>query len=131
MKKEIWLPVKGWESYYEVSSIGRVRSVDKFIPHWRGGKRIIKGRILRQFKRKEYLSVNLCINYNRMCADVHRLVATAFVKNPNNLSVTNHKDLNPRNNNADNLEWCTISHNTKHAWDNGAFSKSKLYKCNR
>ena len=128
---EIWLPIKGWESYYEISSLGRVRSLDKKIPHWRGGERLIRGRILRQFIRKRYLNVNLCIDYSRICAPVHKLVANAFIANPNKFPVTNHKDLNALNNKANNLEWCTISYNTKHAWDNGAFEGSKIYKRNQ
>lgn len=128
---EEWRPIKNWESLYEVSNLGKVRSIDKLIPHWRGGKRLIKGKILRQFERKRYLNVNLCIDYNRICANVHRLVCEAFHDNPNNYPVINHKDLNPFNNKSDNLEWCTISHNVKHAWDNGAFENSKLFKRNR
>lgn len=128
---EKWRDIKGWESLYQVSNFGRVKSKDKCVPHWRGGDRVIKGRILRQFVRKRYLSVNLCYEYNRLCATVHRLVCEAFHENKNNYPVTNHKDCNPMNNRADNLEWCDISYNTKHAWDNGRFTESKLYKHNR
>jgi len=105
--KEIWLPVNGWETLYEVSNFGQVRSITKMRKHWRGH------------------------DNNRLCANVHRLVCQAFIPNHQNLSVINHKDCNPLNNNLENLEWCTISHNTKHAWDNGAFIRSKLFKHNR
>ena len=128
---EEWRPVKNWELLYEVSNYGRVRSVTKMRPHWRGGKQISKGKVLKQFIRKRYLNVNLCHEYNRLCANVHRLVCEAFISNPNNLPVINHKDLNPLNNHVSNLEWCTVSYNTKHAWDNGRFDNSKLFKRNR
>lgn len=88
-------------------------------------------KILRQFKRKGYLNVNLCYQYNRLCANVHRLVCESFIPNPCNYPIINHKDGNPLNNNVSNLEWCTISHNTKHAWNIGAFVNSKLFKRNR
>lgn len=128
---EEWRPIKNWESLYEVSNLGRIRSLDKYITHWRGDKRLVKGKVLRQFERKRYLNVNLCINYNRLCANVHRLVCEAFHPNTNNLPVINHKDGNSLNNKADNLEWCTISYNTQHAWDNGRFNKSRLFLKNR
>src|SRR5689334_1280353 len=117
--KETWLPVKKWETLYEVSNFGQVRSVTKTRKHWRGGLQISKGKVLKQFKRKGYFNVNLCHDNNRLCANVHRLVCQSFIPNNHNLSVINHKDCNPLNNNLENLEWCTISHNTKHAWDNG------------
>lgn len=128
---EEWRPVKNWEIFYEVSNYGRVRSITKMRPHWRGGQQISRGRILKQFIRKRYLNVNLCHDYNRLCANVHRLVCEAFHSNINNYPIINHKDLNTLNNHADNLEWSTPSLNTQHAWDNGAFVNSKLYKRNR
>ena len=128
---EEWKPVKNWELFYQVSNLGNVRSLDKMRPHWRGGEQISRGRVLRQFIRKRYLNVNLCHDYNRLCANVHRLVCEAFLPNQDNLPVINHKDLNPLNNHVSNLEWCTLSHNVQHAWDNGAFVNSKLYIKNR
>ncbi len=102
---EIWVSVKGWEDFYLVSNKGRVKSCEKYIPHWRGGKKIMKSRILKQFVRKGYLNVNLCIDYNRICGKVHRMVCEAFHLNPSNLPVTNHKDLDKLNNNSTNVEW--------------------------
>lgn len=128
---EKWLPVNGWESLYMVSNHGRVKSLDRMRPHWRGGKQILKGRILKQILRKGYFEVNLSYNNNSIACSIARLVCTAFNENPDNLPVINHIDSNKLNNNSDNLEWCTISHNTKHAWDNNAFKGSRLYKHNR
>lgn len=77
------------------------------------------------------MEVNLSYNNCSIATSVARLVCTAFHENPNSLPVINHKDLNKLNNRFDNLEWNTVSGNTKHAWDNGAFDKSKLYLRNR
>lgn len=66
-----------------------------------------------------YAYVNIYENGKRTHCRVHRLIAETFISNPNNYPVVNHKDGNKSNNNVSNLEWCTISYNTKHAFDNG------------
>jgi hypothetical protein len=62
---------------------------------------------------------------HRMPFRVHRLVALKYIQNPNNLPVTNHKDLNKKNNCVENLEWVTVSKNTQHGYDNCAYKKVK------
>lgn len=109
---EEWKPVVGYEGYYEVSSLGRVRSLprDYDMPSYVGNIYSYhhKGRVLKQTPNKSgYFTVCLC----RKTVAVHRLVAMAFVPNPNNLQCVNHKDENPKNNHADNLEWCTVRYN--------------------
>lgn len=131
MIKEIWLPVVKWEGYYEVSSLSRIRSITRYRPHWRGGKQVMRGKILNQILRKGYWEVNLSFNNNRLACSVARIVAEAFVPNPNNLPQVNHKDLVKTNNLPPNLEWCTGSYNTQHAWDNGAYANSRVYIKNR
>ena len=69
--------------------------------------------------RKGYLSVDLYENSKRKTERVHRLVAEAFVPNPDNKPYVNHKDGNKHNNNASNLEWVTSKENCRHAWNNG------------
>lgn len=103
MKTEVWKPVLGYNSLYEVSSLGRVRSLPR---------RGTTGRILKPAKvRKGYLQVLLCKDGTEKWHKVHRLVAQAFIPNPNNYPCVNHRDENPENNCVDNLEWCDYSYN--------------------
>lgn len=109
---EAWKPIKGAEGRYEISNLGRVKSFCGREP------RILKQRNHRQ-KRKcgDIFYKSVKIDYEVMKqADklVHRLVAEAFIPNPNGYPIVNHKDENPANNRVDNLEWCTYSYNTKY-----------------
>jgi len=102
-EKEIWKPVVGYEGLYEVSNLGRIKSLPKY--HYKDSK--ILNPTLNK-KQKRY-SVLLCKNSkHRKRINIHRLVALAFVPNPkpNIYTEVNHKDENPKNNRADNLEWC-------------------------
>lgn len=80
-----------------------------------------------------YYDVSLVYNSKgaRMPFRVHRLVALKYIKNPDNLPVINHKDLDKKNNNIDNLEWCTISKNTQHGYDSGTYSHIKKVKASQ
>ena len=99
MEKEIWRPIKGYEGWYEVSSYGRVRSLDRVIIHSDGRKRLFKGRILKPKKYQNgYLFCDLCKNGQMKNVIIHRLVAQAFLPNPDNLPEVNHKDENKTNN---------------------------------
>lgn len=99
---EEWRPVKGYEGRYEVSDLGRVRSLPKY--------NLYTTRIMRQaLNSKGRFSVMLRRNeHEAKRIEVHRLVAMAFVDNPDpeRFKEVNHKDENPKNNRADNLEWC-------------------------
>lgn len=97
---------------YEVSSLGRVRSLN-----YRGTGEV---KILKQNKNKGYLSVALCGKVFK----VHRLVATVFVPNPNNLPQVNHLDENKHNNRVDNLEWVTAKDNMNYGTRNKKASES-------
>lgn len=118
MKKEyineIWKPIKGYEELYEVSNYGRIRSFDRWCSH-RRGKQLKKGKILKLFKDTSgYLCVKLCKNTNQRQFKVHRLVAQAFIPNPNNLPQINHKDECKTNNIVSNLEWCDRKYNVNY-----------------
>jgi hypothetical protein len=110
--EEIWKPVVGYENAYEVSNLGRVRSVDKYVNHNPSGMALRKGQIRKQILTKDgYCRVSLWDKYKGRYFAVHRLVAMAFIPNPDNLPCVNHKDENPQNNRADNLEWCSVLYN--------------------
>ena len=108
---EEWRPIEGYEGLYEVSSYGRVRSLDKYVKSGYGSYRLRKGKILSPGIRPDgYLVVSLQYKMFR----VHRLVAQAFILNPDNLSQVNHKDENKANNRVDNLEWCDSKYNNNY-----------------
>lgn len=70
-------------------------------------------------ERSGYIRVGLCMNNTKSLHSVHRLVALAYIPNPDNKPQVNHKDMNKANNHASNLEWCTMEENHRHAWANG------------
>lgn len=108
--QEIWKDIRGYEGYYQVSNFGNVRSVDRVDSHCRN----LKGRILK-LSNGTYKSVTLSTNNVCKNHSVHRLVAEAFIPNPNNLPCINHKDEDKHNNNVNNLEWCTYGYNNDYS----------------
>lgn len=107
--KEIWRDVKGYEGLYQVSNLGEVRSLP------RNGT-INKIRIIKKFTDKYgylYVSLNKCNQKKKK--KLHRLIAEAFIPNPNNYPVVNHIDENKKNNNIDNLEWCSVKYNQNYS----------------
>jgi hypothetical protein len=112
----LWKPVKNYEDIYLVSNKGVVKSIDHLVIHKNGRNRIQKGRILKtSISKKGYVQVSLSKNNKRFHTGIHRVVAIAFIPNPNNLPQVNHKDGNKLNNEEDNLEWSTNSDNQLHA----------------
>lgn len=93
-----WRPVVGYEGLYEVSNYGDVYNIKR-------------NHMMKPNDRDGYKIVRLSKNGARYETGAHRLVAQAFIPNPNNYPVVNHKDENPSNNNVDNLEWCTVGYN--------------------
>lgn len=113
---EVWRPVVGWEGLYEVSNLGRVRSLVRYydiinklgIPmHIKRGGKVLNSKVMPN----GYIIVRLHKDGEETNALAHRLVAQAFIPNPYNLPVVNHKDQDKANNRVENLEWCTISYN--------------------
>ena len=127
---EEWRPVIGYEDLYEVSSLGRIKSADRYVKCIINGivtKSISKGRILRQRKNRcGYSMVYLCNGKGgeKNCT-VHRLVAEAFLPNPEGLPQVNHKDENKTNNAVWNLEWCDVRYNMNYGTRNERISKSR------
>lgn len=122
---EEWKDVNGYEGMYQVSSFGRVRSVDRVVKH-NDSYRRIKGRdIVLRNHGCGYKMVNLWKNNNVRIAYVHRLVAEAFIPRVLGKNEVNHIDNNKSNNNVENLEWCTQSENVTHAYMNGFNGSSR------
>ena len=104
---EIWLPVVGYEGLYEVSNLGRVRSLN----YKRTGERRV---LIQRENNVGYLLVNLWQNGKGKTVLVHRIVAEAFIPNWFSDPCINHRDENPKNNFVDNLEWCDHKYNTNY-----------------
>lgn len=116
---EKWLPVIGYEGCYEVSNLGRVKSVRRTVRSF-PRNRTVPSRILRQSSlRGGYLSVGLWKNHLFKRVTVHRIVAQAFIPNPKKLPQVNHVDGNKLHNRVDNLEWCSREQNMQHAYTHG------------
>lgn len=110
-KNEIWKDCKGYEGLYQVSNLGRVWTIRS--------QRYLKG----SPDKDGYLRVHLTAKNGKVKLEkIHRLVALAFIDNPNHYPVVNHKDENKQNNKVDNLEWCSVAYNTQ-------YSHAKRIKC--
>jgi hypothetical protein len=134
--EEIWKDVIGYEGLYQVSNMGRVKSLPRFD---RIG-RLHKGCILSQcVQRGGYLYVQLSVDGKQKPSKIHRLVAEAFIPNIEAKATVNHKNCNKHDNTVDNLEWCTNLENIAHAKLNGLLKgqsnpnekngRAKLTKC--
>ena len=119
--EEIWKDIEGYKGMYMVSSLGRVKTL---IGRYKNVT-ILKESI----KNNGYCSITLYKNKKPHHYWVHRLVAQAFIPNPNNYPVVNHKDENPKNNCVENLEWCTQEYNINYG--NGNIKRSLSHKGKR
>jgi hypothetical protein len=132
MKKEVWKQISGYEGMYEISDIGRARSVDRIGPD---GKNYKGKPLTPALNRTGYYFVRLRKDGHTKSFKIHRLVAMNFIPNENDKSEVNHIDGNKTNNVVGNLEWVSRSENLKHAFKIGLKSvegernpKSKLTK---
>ena len=126
---EVWKPIDGYEGLYEVSNHGRIKSINLYAHK--------EPKIMRLSDNGTgYLKVVLSKNNKTKQHLIHRLVAAAFVDNPDGFEFVNHKDENKKNNAADNLEWCDKSYNSTYSLDRhperkvmyGTFFKGKGYR---
>lgn len=119
--EEIWKDIKDYEGMYQISSFGRVRSLDRIVNSSCGKTQKIKGKLLIicYNKRVNVYEIHLRKDNKRKCFKIHRLVAEAFVYNddPINKTTVNHIDGDRSNNKSSNLEWVSYSENEKHAYD--------------
>lgn len=118
--KEEWKDIIGYEGYYQVSNLGRVRSKDRIVTHSNGSKVLYRSKILAApADHWGYNAVSLCkYDIKRKTCKIHRLVATMYISNPNKYLEVNHKDGNKSNNKVTNLEWVTGKENKAHAIKN-------------
>lgn len=99
---EVWVDLKGYEDYYQISNYGKIKS--KYYDR-------LRGYILNQ---AGYCVLQICVKGKRRGLSLHRLVAEHFIPNPDNKPEVNHKDFNKENNHVNNLEWVTAQENTNH-----------------
>lgn len=121
--KEVWEDVKGFEGYYLVSNLGRVKGSNRVVVDIRGRHLNIKEKMRKLvINDMGYLTVILWKNNKNHLKKIHRLVAESFLKKRKEDTEVNHKNGIPTDNRECNLEWCTHSYNIKHAIDTGLSS---------
>lgn len=116
--EEVWKDIDGFEGYYQVSNLGKVKSVDRYVKNssLSSGIQHIKEKMLKPSDNGSgYLFVALCKNRKYSQKTIHTLVANAFILNPENKPTVNHKDGNKYNNCVENLEWATYQEQSEHA----------------
>lgn len=132
---EIWKDIEGYEGLYKISNLGNVLACEKYAKVRGGAYRKINPRLLNPYKCiNGYIQINLRKDKKSKPFLIHRLVAKAFIENPNNYSEVNHKDEDITNNIVDNLEWCTHKYNANYGTRNQrmlAHRKNRLRPVNQ
>ena len=121
--KESWKDIEGYEGLYQISNLGKVRSLNRIVQGT--NDYFQKGIELKPIDNGKYLFVTLRKNGNKKIFYIHRLVAEYFVDNPNNYNEVNHIDENKHNNSYNNLEWCTHKYNANYGTRNERIAKNK------
>lgn len=129
---EIWRPIKGYEGLFEISNYGRVKSLGRWIIYNNGYKHYYKEYVMKlHLSSRGYLRVCLQYMKHKESCLVHRLVAEAFIPNPNNLPQVNHIDEDKTNNRVENLEWCDSSYNINYGCRNEKVSDKRSIRVNQ
>lgn len=123
MENEIWKDIKGYEGLYQVSNLGRIKSLERKSKTKGNVEYIKKEKVLKERFSHGYVSVILYKNGTKKNFRVHRLVAKAFLVNPKNLPQINHINFNRSDNRIENLEWVTAKENIQHNFKNGNVEK--------
>jgi hypothetical protein len=115
---EIWHPCAGYETHYEVSNMGNVRSIKRYANngHNNGLRKLPQKMLKPALSKSGYLIVSFSVDNTKSNQNIHRLVARAFIPNESNKPQVNHKDGNKQNNCLENLEWVTASENGLHSY---------------
>jgi len=117
---EVWKDIKGYEGLYQVSNLGNIKTLDRYFTNRWGSETFKPSRIIPQrLDKKGYSRMSVGFKGKLYTWQVHRLVATAFINNPNNKPCVNHIDFNTSNNKLENLEWVTYSENILHSQKSG------------
>lgn len=114
--KEIWKDIEGYKGIYQVSTLGRVKSVGRILSYKNHQDREQKETIMHPYKSRDYLGIVLYSCGKRKSFLVHRLVADTFIPNIENKEEVNHKNGNKHDNRVENLEWVTHSENNLHCY---------------
>ena len=124
--KEIWRDIPGYEKFYQVSDLGKVRSVNRIVKYKDGRIYKYPSKILKTHTDpKGYPQVGFNVNGKKTNHRIHRLVAESFLGKPDEILMSvNHIDGIKTNNHLDNLEWVTYSENTKKGYETGLFDKA-------
>jgi len=129
--KEVWRDIQKYNGKYQVSNIGRVRSIDCMVrsSHGEGSLQLKKGKVKTLFlSQNGYHRLTLSINGKHHTESVHRLVALAFIPLINGKNIINHKNSIRTDNRVENLEWCTYSENVIHAINSYRLGKTSRWK---
>ncbi len=132
--QEIWQDIEGFEGLYQISNLGRVKSLERVVKYCENtksktDKHTVKEHIKKPtLKENGYLQISLYKNNRGKNLYIHRLVAEAFIDNPKNYKTVNHKNLDKQDNRVNNLEWCSYGDNNEHARQNLNFKSGKAIK---
>lgn len=125
-KEEVWKDVPVYDGLYQVSSLGKIKVPPRWCKSKLGSRQLRNGKeLVTRNMRDGYIQAGLTINGKWKGHPVHRLVASAFIPNPQNKPCVNHVDGNKKNNNVENLQWVTHKENTRHAILNDLIKRPK------